>query len=235
MNYHIRPITTGYPITNSDERFWVTPENQAPFEVRSWDYKTIYENPGLYEAIYLEFYHNETHRKSIDHFCTIRSEFDDTTRLRVFDYAAGVGLVGQELVKRGLVKTLIGMDKLEEAKARACSDKLTPYSHYLVGDLATPETNVHNLLQGQQFNTIFCLSAVGTGDADKACMANLASLLESGGWLVFNVRAETTEDQREIIETLAQSGTLVHDSTIFHRELLNGKRVYFRVLIMRKA
>lgn len=240
MKYQIHPnfqkLEIGQQLKNGhEEYFLVTPSEGDQFTVNAWDYKKIYEHEGLYEAIFNDFYQTKTHIRTIDRFCELRSELKDTTPLHVFDYAAGIGLVGQDLVKRGLIDGLIGMDKIPEAKARACFSRSSPYLQYFVGDLATPDPQILMTLQDQNFNAIFCCSAVGTGDADKECMKTLVSLLPKNGYLIFNVRAETTYDQIEIVNELKKYGVFINDNWVFHRKLLDSTDVYFRILILRKS
>lgn len=239
MNYQITPITTGYKPSLDDERFLITLHTEGSslktkFEVQTWDYATLYQYPGLYEQLLVNHLRSTTHIQSTEQFFNVRHSLKDTLPLRVLDYAAGVGLVGEQLKNSNQCETIIGMDLCESAKTHGIQSRRYVYDDYVIGDMAKTNTEQWHYLKQQNFNCIFCLSAVGMGHAGTDVFARFLELLPIDGWLVLTVRKDVLEDQQIILDQLAEKTVCHLNRVMFHRNLIDGNPFYCRTVIVRK-
>lgn len=235
LNYTVEPLLEGNEIKQGEEHFKVTPKAATSFTIRYWDYDTLYSIPRLYEKITVGLLKSTTHVHTPKIFERIFRE-KGSSSIKILDYAAGVGLVGEQLRQafEPSPSVLVGMDVSVNAKKATLRDRPKIYDNYLVGDLANPDLDTIRQLKKHNFNCIFCLSAVGTGDAGIDCFREFLNLLPQGGWIVFNVRDEPAEDQPAIIDYLKLHTTFHHQQSYFHRHSLSGKDIFFQSIVVRK-
>ncbi|HQL84037.1 MAG TPA: methyltransferase, partial [Spirochaetota bacterium] len=87
------------------------------------DYDKIYQVQGLYEQLFYDRLKCVSPRKVTDalkHVIDINRE--NFSEMRVLDFGAGNGMMGEEIKKIG-VSRLVGVDILEEAKSATERDR----------------------------------------------------------------------------------------------------------------
>jgi len=107
----------------------------------------------------------------------------------VLEVGAGNGMVGAELTELG-VRSIVGVDIIEEAAIAAERDRPGIYDDYLVLDLTAipPDTGV--ALRERRFNCLVTVAALGFGDIPPDAFANAFNLVEPGGLVAFNIKED---------------------------------------------
>ena len=102
------------------------------------DYERIYGVPGLYEHIVQRLLRCRSPQIATDGLAQALERLElDPGQIVLLDLGAGTGIVGE--LANGLgVRTVIGVDALEAARAACLRDRPRVYRDYLVGDLAAP-------------------------------------------------------------------------------------------------
>src|SRR5436305_7001352 len=101
------------------------------------DYTRIYAVPGLYEHVVQEQLRCRSPQVAAEGFlrAVAQARLKASSRT-VLDVGAGTGLVG-ELLLRGGVKRMVGVDALPAARTACMRDRPGVYASYLIGDLAS--------------------------------------------------------------------------------------------------
>lgn len=128
-------------------------------------------------------------------------------RLRVLDFGAGNGMIGEEVrllsstyEDGALAKStsVVGFDILPEAKMAAERDRPGVYDAYIVANITEyveslqPEPDKDCL---SAFNVLVSVSALSFGDASAAALKAAVSLVQNGGLVLFNLKAELLDDE----------------------------------------
>lgn len=162
--------------------------------IRLHDYAAIFDVPGLYERLFDEL----LDCSSPEVVCgLLRIELEkagvDPATLTGLDFGAGNGMVGERLAEMG-VESLVGLDLLPEARDAAHRDRPGLYDDYLAADITDLDRGERRSLDGQRFNAMTCVAALGFGDIPPAAFAEAFNFVESPGWVAFNLRARFVED-----------------------------------------
>ena len=162
--------------------------------IRLHDYAAIFEVPGLYERLFAEL----LDCNSPDVVCDLLgSELEkagvDPATLTGLDFGAGNGMVGERLADLG-IDSLVGLDLLPEARDAAHRDRPGLYDDYLAVDITDLDRGERGSLEGQEFNAMTCVAALGFGDIPPAAFAEAFNFVESPGWIAFNLRERFVED-----------------------------------------
>lgn len=241
-SYQFKIIDTE-PFVRGKEPIEVTfPDNTRKI-IYSWDYKTIFSHPYLYERLYGEFLKLDSPRIIWSYFLDVLLELGFDAPLRILDIAAGSGMMGVEARKSySRCEFLMGLDVLEEARNAALRDHPGIYDQYCLMKLDALGKEELESLISPQFNTVFIVSATGGSDEDDLEdyedvglkeYKTILSLVESESFIVFNVREHYTVGQKLILEYLAPQCSIVGEKVHFHRYLTNGEPVNFKTFVMR--
>lgn len=162
--------------------------------IRLHDYAAIYDVPGLYERLFDELL--ECSSPAV--VCgLLGAELDkagvDPATLTGLDFGAGNGMVGERLAGLG-IESLVGLDLLPEARDAALRDRPGLYDDYLAADITDLDRGDRRSLDGQDFNAMTCVAALGFGDIPPAAFAEAFNFVESPGWVAFNLRERFVDD-----------------------------------------
>lgn len=225
-----------------DQEYFEIEDNGCRRRVRFHDYADIYAIPGLYERVFAEKLCcrspqvvvellNET---LVDH----EQNLDD---LRVLDFGAGNGMVGEELARIG-AGTIVGVDELEEAKQAAERDRPGIYDAYHALDLSAPDPAVRRELEQAHFNCLTCVAALGFGDIPPEAFRAAYDFIAPGGWIAFNLRDRfvTRADASgfaELLDDLVTAGDLVEHARLRypHRLGLSGEPLHYVAMVAQKS
>lgn len=210
--------------------------------IRFHDYEDVFSIPGLYE----ELFHNKLDCQSpfrvTELLDDVLEEFDtDVSELNVLEIGAGNGVVGETLKACG-VHSVIGIDILTEAKCAAERDRPEVYDDYLIVDLTDIPEPQEEQLRDRQFNCLVTVAALGFGDIPPHAFAKALDLIETGGWIAFNIKedfvyqtdqsgfADLIEDltKRQIVQTQAYL-------RYRHRFSITGDPLFYIAYIARKV
>ena len=209
--------------------------------IRFHDYAEVYSVPGLYERLFYE----ELECNSPETVCSLLGEAlrDDASApadLSVLDVGAGNGMVGEELVRLG-AETVVGVDIIEEAAQAAERDRPGVYDDYRVIDLTDPPASDHRALSEHGFNCMTTVAALGFGDIPPEAFTAAYDLVETDGWVAFNIKEEFVEDtDRSGFAELIQSGfddgalELCSDRRYRHRLAADGDPIHYVAMVARK-
>lgn len=208
---------------------------------RFHDYDSIYAIPGLYEQIFYERLKCDSPRflaQRLNEVVTRAGEHFNG--LRVLDFGAGNGMVGEALSAYG-VSRLVGADISEVARQALDRDRPGLYDAYYVADLSRPDPDLYESLFRWRFTCLTTVAALGFNDIPEAAFRNAFNLVADGGWIAFNIK-ETFLGQSDsggfstLIKRLlaGESLHLHHLERYRHRISVEGNPLYYYAAIGRK-
>lgn len=187
--------------------------------VRFHDYAHSFSIPGLYDQLFggansetkcispqimVGLLKDNLHHVLRNGWSSEQAGHDE---LRVLDFGAGNGMIGEEI--RLLCKSygtgylanstsVVGFDILSEAKMAAERDRPGVYDAYVVADVAEYVKNLgakpeQFCLAG--FNVLVSVSALSFGDASAATFKAAISLVQNGGLVLFNLKAGLLDNE----------------------------------------
>jgi 2-polyprenyl-3-methyl-5-hydroxy-6-metoxy-1,4-benzoquinol methylase len=156
--------------------------------IRFHDYDQIFDIPGLYEALFYKALKCSSPKRVAK---LLNEELEESNvapnTLRVLDVGAGNGMMGERLIDLGVAR-VVGADILPEAKMAAERDRPDVYADYLVADLTELNNEERQRLEAHRFNCMTTVAALGFGDMPPRAFATAYNLVETGGWIAFNVK-----------------------------------------------
>ena len=161
------------------------------------------------------------------------------TELRVLDLGAGNGMMGEALKHDGIAR-LVGVDIVPEARDAAYRDRPTVYDAYYVADLGNLDAGLHEELCEWRFDCLTCVAALGFGDIPPRAFVNAIKLIQTGGWLAFNIKesfldeADQTGFSRLIRALIFSKYLNTHHLELYrHRLSMEGTQLFYYALIGR--
>ena len=225
---------------DQDEEWFHIKIGDRQKKIRFHDYAEIYNIPGLYERIFYEFLKCKSPQVVSNLlFETIREFGDKIENLRVLDFGAGNGMVGEQIEKRGC-DLLVGIDILEEAMNAALRDRPNAYDQYYITDMNNPNDIQLEKLEMHRFNVLISIAALGFGDISPRAFINAFNLVSDSGWVAFNIKDRflTENDDtgyKEIIEHLIMEHiTEVQSKLYCHRLSITGEELYYVAVVGKK-
>jgi predicted TPR repeat methyltransferase len=172
----------------------------------------------------------------------LKNEFEaaDTESIRVLDFGAGNGMVGECLEERIRCETLVGIDIIPEAVSATRRDRPGLYDGYYVMDLCEIGRDEEDLLMKWKFNTLITIAALGYGDIPSRAFVNAFNLLEDGAWIAFNIKDRflTEEDGsgfKETLDNMFDHCLLILQSEHYcHRLSMAGESLHYVAIVGRK-
>jgi len=190
---YLPPVQAGGPLDQDEEWCEVEMDGERR-RIRLHDYAAIFSVPGLYEQLFAE----KLDCDSPEVVCRllgaelIAADVDPAT-LKALDFGAGNGMVGEQLAAVG-IESIAGLDLLPEARDAALRDRPGLYEDYYAGDVTDLDPSDRRELEAHGFNAMACVAALGFGDIPPAAFAEAFNLVDSPGWIAFNLRDRFIED-----------------------------------------
>ena len=223
-----------------DEEWFMVSDGKENRKIRLHDYEAIFEIPSLYE----EVVYKRLKCQSPDVVCGMLAEELGKNRknggLRVMDFGAGNGIVGECVKETVDCETLVGIDIILEAREAAERDHPGIYDDYYVMDLNSMSTKEKEKLAKHKFNTLVTVAALGFDDIPTAAFINAFNLLENKGWVAFNIKEDFLSKQddtgfKELIDNMTnESMELLNTKRYCHRLSINGAPLYYDAIVGRK-
>jgi len=208
---------------------------------RLHDYAAIFSVPGLYEQIFCETLECD----SPEVVCRllgaelIAADVDPAT-LKALDFGAGNGMVGEQLAAVG-IESIVGLDLLTEARDAALRDRPGLYEDYYAGDVTDLDPGDRRELEAHGCNALTCVAALGFGDIPPAAFAEAFNLVDSPGWIAFNLRDRFIEDEDPagfgaFIARMLGEGVLEEQARVSytHRVSVAGEGLEYHAIAARK-
>jgi len=227
---------------DQDEVFFFLDEGDGQTKIRFHDYDEIYRRPGLYEQIFYDRLKCQSPSKvaSILQSAVDQSGQSSTT-LRVLDLGAGNGIMGEELRRVGVAR-LVGADIIPEARDACLRDRPGIYDDYLVCDISELDPEMLVDVKSWSLNCLTTVAALGFGDLPATAFVNAFNLIDSGGWVAFNVKAtfldnrETTDFSRVVRELVFTDYLEIHHLERYrHRLSIDGEPIYYYAIAGQKT
>jgi hypothetical protein len=226
---------------DQDEVFFYLIEPEGRKKVRFHDYDVIYSKPELYEQLFYERLKCQSPTKVSDilKHSLGQSEYS-LSELRVLDFGAGNGMMGEALKKHG-VSRLIGVDIIEEARQAAERDRPGIYDAYYVADFCNLNEDLHDEIASWMPDCLTTVAALGFGDIPPRAFLTAFNLIQNEGWIAFNIKetfldyTETSGFSKMIRELIfSKYLDIYHLERYRHRMSMDGKPLYYFGLSGRK-
>ena len=205
------------------------------------DYGLFYEIPGLYDSFYKGL-KCQSPRVVCDALKTKMLEHRrDQKPLRVLDFGAGSGQVGEQMARELDCESVVGLDIIPQAREAAERERPEVYDEYYVLNMAEPTDEELMELAKWDFNTLVTVAALGFGDICTKAFLNAYNLLNKGAWVAFNIKDRFLSEQDETgfadtINSLMDNGfNMVESKRYRHRLSLAGKPLHYYVIIGQKT
>jgi SAM-dependent methyltransferase len=217
----------------------VTEDGQE--KIRIHDYDRVYDVPGLYEEVVYNKLQCDS-PKVITGLLkeTIERQGEGDTPLRVLDFGAGNGIVGEYLQEVVDTETIVGVDIIDEAKKAVKRDRPEIYDDYYVMDLSQPNDKEKQDLDRWNFNALVTVAALGFGDIPTQAFINAFNMVEDQSWVVFNIKDRFLSDDddtgyNEVLqEMISQSLHVYRKHHYCHRLSMAGEPLHYYAIVGRK-
>lgn len=190
------PSTDIRELSQDEVFFYLHDAEGRQTKIRLHEYDRIYRIPGLYEQVVYDRLKCQSPSIVIDALKYTLSQSDHRlNELRVLDFGAGNGIVGEELKKHG-VSRLIGVDIIPEARDAAERDRPGVYDAYYVKDFCSLTVDERDELASWSPECLISVAALGFGDIPPLAFLEAFNLISEHGWIAFNIK-ETFLDRSE--------------------------------------
>lgn len=209
--------------------------------IRIHEYDRVYDVPGLYE----EVVYNKLQCDSPQVITGLLKETmekygEGDASLRVLDFGAGNGIVGECLQETIDTETIVGIDIIDEAKKAVKRDRPEIYDGYYVMDLSQPDDKDTQTLERWNFNALVTVAALGFGDIPAQAFINAFNIVENNSWVVFNIKDRFLSDTddtgySEMMQKMfGQSLNVYRKHHYCHRLSMAGDPLHYYAIVGRK-
>lgn len=223
---------------NQDETYFHLTSEGKKEKFLFHDYHKIYEIPGLYEQLFYDRLKCISPKKVTESLkLTIEQNRDNFSEMKVLDFGAGNGIMGEELKKTGVAR-LVGADILEEAKKATERDRPGTYDEYFVKDFTRLTEEDREEIRSWNLNALTTVAALGFGDIPTLAFINAFNLINEEGWIAFNIKETFLHDSdatgfskliRELI--FSEYLNINHLERYRHRLSIDGRPLYYFTVV----
>lgn len=239
--YKIQFPALGTTNMQQDEVYFFLEEAGKKHKLRFHDYHELYKRPGLYEQLFYDRLKCQSPQKVADILrSAVAQQNQIFTELRVLDFGAGNGMMGEALKTHG-VSRLVGVDIIDEARQATERDRPGMYDAYYVADFCDLNSEVRDDIASWSLNCLTTVAALGFGDIPPRAFIEAFNIIQSQGWVAFNIK-ETFLDSsdnsgfsrmmRELI--FSEFLDLYHLERYCHRHSMEGTPLYYFAIAGRK-
>lgn len=240
QGFHVRLPADVAELTLDNEFFFVKWQGKEQ-KIRLHEYGKIYKIKGLYEYVVSHLLKCVSPEVVADLLIeNVIQHEQNPTDLKVLDFGAGAGLVAEILTNKG-VKSIVGIDIIEEAALAAQRDRPGVYDEYYIKDICSLSSTVRKKLANKKFNCLICVSSLAYGHILPKAFIHAFNLISNGGWIAFNLLRKFFEQRGpagpfNIIHQIIESGILEIKIThpYRHRLLMDGSAIENVAIIGRK-
>jgi SAM-dependent methyltransferase len=228
-------------VLDQDEEFFHVVTDDGQERIKIHEYERVYDIPGLYEEVVYNRLQCDS-PQVISNLLknTIQDHGEEQSPLRVLDFGAGNGIVGEYLRETVDTEAVVGIDIIEEAKNAVKRDRPEIYDDYYVMDLSKPDSSDQQKLNSWNFNTLVTVAALGFGDIPTQAFINAFNLVANNSWVVFNIKDRFfSEDDdtgyNEILQDMLGNNLNVYKKHHYcHRLSMAGDPLYYYAVVGRK-
>jgi predicted TPR repeat methyltransferase len=208
--------------------------------IRFHDYHEIYSLPGLYEQLFYDELKCVSPTVLTELLTETMGETGvDPGTIDALDIGAGNGMVGEELVKRG-IRSAVGIDIIEEAADAAERDRPDVYDDYFVADLTDLPPALARSLEDRKFTCMTTAAALGFGDIPPLAFAVALNLLADDAWVAFTIKDRFLDDEESgfstLVNRLCDTGRLevLAQRKYRHRMAVDGRELHYIAVVARR-
>lgn len=235
------PKKKAHALDQDEEYFFLMEPEDKERKILFHEYGEIYKIKGLYEHLFYERLKCNSPTKVAEALKYSLSQVQENlSELRVLDLGAGNGMMGEQLRKQGVAR-LVGADVIPEAKESAERDRPMIYDDYYVADFCNLTAEQKEDLQEWSFNCLTTVAALGFGDIPAKAFIEAFNILQSKGWIAFNVKetfldkSDTTGFSIAIRELIFSEYLDVYYLERYrHRLSMEGQPLYYFTIVGRK-
>jgi predicted TPR repeat methyltransferase len=202
------------------------------------DYERIYGVPWLYEHVVQDLLGCRSPQTAADGLARALTRLGiDPRRVVLLDLGAGTGIVGG-LARELQVRTVIGVDPLDAARAACRRDRAGVYDDYLVGDLSAGSPGLLAALRRHRPTALISTGAFGGTHGPPSALLGALALLPTGAPVVFTIDEKWMQTDgpggfRTAVSQLLASGELLllERSRFQHRLSTSGDPIYYELVV----
>lgn len=219
---------------NQDETYFHLILDGKKEKILFHDYTKIYGIPGLYEQLFYDRLKCISPKKVTESLnLTIEQNKENFCEMKVLDFGAGNGIMGEELKKTGVAR-LVGADILQEAKKATERDRIGTYDEYFVKDFTNLTQDDIDEIKSWNLNALTTVAALGFGDIPTLAFINAFNLINEEGWVAFNIKETFLHESdatgfsklvRELI--FSEYLNINHLERYRHRLSIDGRPLYY--------
>jgi SAM-dependent methyltransferase len=235
------PKIDTHNLDQDEEFFFLIESDGNEKKILFHEYAEIYKTKGLYEQLFYERLKCNSPAKVSEALRYPLSQVQENhSELRVLDLGAGNGMMGEQLRKQGVAR-LIGADIIPEAKEATERDRPMIYDAYYIADFCNLTEEQREDIQEWSFNCLTTVAALGFGDIPAKAFMEAFNILQSKGWIAFNIK-ETFLDKtdetgfsiaiRELI--FSEYLDIYYLERYQHRLSMEGQPLYYFAIAGRK-
>jgi predicted TPR repeat methyltransferase len=227
---------------DQDEEWCEVVTRNKTQRVRFHDYNEVFEIPGLYEKLFYDTLECCSPSYVVNLLEDVANEWDtELSDFKVLDVGAGNGMVGDELRHRG-VRTVVGVDIIEEAKEATLRDRPGVYTDYRVADLTKLSKTDEEALRKHNLNCMTTIAALGYGDIPPLAFLKALDLVSTPAWLAFNIKEDFLHESdqsgfSQLIRYLIQQDYIQPQCyrRYRHRLSIAGEPLFYIAMIAKKC
>lgn len=241
LRHKIQFPKPGVARLNQDQAYFYLQAEEGQRRIRFHDYNEIYQVQGLYEQIFYDRLKcTSPHKVTTILESAVRQSQDNFTGLRVLDFGAGNGMMGEELKKHG-VSRLIGVDIIPEAYEATERDRPGLYDAYYIEDFTALDAQKREDIAAWQCDCMVTVAALGFGDIPTRAFIEAFNIIKEQGWIAFNIKetffdnSDTTGFSKMIRELIfSEYLDIYHIERYRHRLSIEGEPLYYFAVAGRK-
>jgi len=241
LDYEIQFPDKDCGLDQDEEWIMLVSENRCE-KIRLHDYKKFYNVPGLYEEVLYKRLKCDSPRM----VCSMLNEEiekseKEAQKLRVLDFGAGNGMVGECLKETIGCETLVGVDIIQEALEATHRDRPGLYDDYYVMDFCQLEKREEKQLKKWDFNALITVAALGYDHICTRAFVNALNLLEDDSWVAFNLKDRFLSEEddsgfNQLLGTImGDSLSVLQNKRYCHRLSLAGEPLHYHAIVGRKS
>lgn len=224
-----------------DEEWFIVEHNGRSRRLRVHDYDTLYDTPGLYEALVYQALKCHSPERIVRLLAGVLEDWAvRPENLRVLDLGAGNGVVAEHLRQIG-ASEIIGLDLLPEAADAAERDRPGIYEEYVVADLCHLRGTEEQRLRARTFNCLITVAALGFGDIPPDAFATAFNFIEDDGWIALTIKEDFLSPHDDsgfarMLRLMINEGVidLQAHHRYCHRRSLAGEKLFYLAIVARK-